>query len=534
MTFEENVKTIREGKAILGLEMGSTRVKAVLIGEDHTPLASGSSDWENKLENGIWTYSLEDVKKAVQESYQTLKENVIDLFGVKIGRIAAMGFSGMMHGYLPFDGDGRQLAPFRTWRNTMTEREAAELSELFGFNVPQRWSVSHLYQAVRAGEEHTKRIARLTTLAGYLHWILTGEFVLGVGEASGMFPVNEKTGDYDERMIALFDEKIRAYGMPWRVRDILPRVLPAGAPAGRITPAGALFLDPYGDLEDGSFVCPPEGDAGTGVAAADSVPPRTGNVSAGTSIFSMVVLEKPLKSYYPEIDVVATPAGKPVAMVHCNNCTSDINAWADLFAEFSATVGKKVTRGEALDSFFYTAAEAEEDAGGVVAYPFFSGEHILGLEEGRPMLLRSADARFTYRNLARASLYSAMATLKIGMDILSEKENVEIDSLFGHGGFFKAKGVGQKLMASALSTPVTVMETAGEGGPWGMALLAAYAYRKAEGESLESYLRDRVFAGSKAETAAPDEKTGAGFARYLASFRAALPAEKKAVELLKG
>ena len=534
MTFEENKRFIAEGKAILGLEMGSTRVKAVLIGEDHSPLASGSSDWENRLENGIWTYSLEDVKKAVQESYRTLKENVIDLFGVKIGRIAAMGFSGMMHGYLPFDRDGNQLAPFRTWRNTMTEKEAFELSELFGFNVPQRWSVSHLYQAVSAGEEHAKSIAYLTTLAGYLHWTLTGEFVLGVGEASGMFPVDEATGDYDERMIGLFDEKIRDHGMPWHIHDILPRVLPAGAPAGRITPAGALFLDPDGDLEDGSFVCPPEGDAGTGMAATNSVTPRTGNVSAGTSIFSMVVLEKPLKGYYPEIDVVATPAGKPVAMVHCNNCTSDINAWADLFAEFAATVGKKVTRGEALDSLFYAALEAEEDAGGVVAYPFFSGEHIIGLEEGRPMLLRSADARFSYRNLARASLYSAMATLKIGMDILSEKENVEIDSLLGHGGFFKAKGVGQNLMASALSTPVTVMETAGEGGPWGMALLAVYACRKAEGETLESYLQDRVFAGAMAETAAPDEKTGAGFAAYLASFRQALPAEKKAVELLKG
>ena len=534
MTFEEHRKTIEEGKAILGLEMGSTRVKAVLIGEDHTPLASGSSDWENRLENGLWTYSLEDVKKAVQESYRNLKENVIDLYGVKIGRIASMGFSGMMHGYLPFDRDGNQLAAFRTWRNTVTETEARELSELFGFNVPQRWSISHLYKAVRTGEEHVKKIAYLTTLAGYLHWVLTGEFVLGVGEASGMFPVDEATGDYDEGMIALFEEKIASFGMPWRLRDILPRVLPAGAPAGRITPAGALYLDPYGDLEDGSLVCPPEGDAGTGMAATNSVTPRTGNVSAGTSIFSMVVLDKPMKGYYPEIDVVATPAGKPVAMVHCNNCTSDINAWAGLFIEFAATLGKKVTLGEALDSLFFAALESEEDAGGVVAYPFFSGEHILGLEEGRPMLLRQADARFTYPNFARAALYSAMATLKIGMDILSEKENVAIESLLGHGGFFKAKGVGQKLMASALSTPVTVMETAGEGGPWGMALLSAYALKKAGGESLEEYLANRVFAGAKAETVLPDEKTGEGFRRYLEAFRAALPAEKKAVELLKG
>ncbi|MBO4406889.1 MAG: ATPase [Clostridia bacterium] len=534
MTFEENRRTILEGKAILGLELGSTRVKAVLIGEDHAPLAGGGADWENRLENGIWTYSLEDVKRAVQESFRSLKENVYDVYGLKLNRIAAMGFSGMMHGYLPFDGEGNQLSPFRTWRNTITEKEAAELSELFGFNVPQRWSVSHLYQAVRTGEEHAKKIRRLTTVAGYLHWVLTGEFVLGVGEASGMFPIDEKTGDYDQRMVDLFEEKIRAYGMPWRLRDILPRVLPAGAPAGRITPKGALYLDPYGDLEDGSFVCPPEGDAGTGMAATNSVTPRTGNVSAGTSIFSMVVLEKPLAGFYPEIDVVATPAGKPVAMAHRNNCTSDINAWAALFMEVSEALGKKITRGEALDAFFRAALDGEEDAGGVIAYPFFSGEHILGLEAGRPMLLRGENARFTFGNLARASLYSAMATLKIGMDILSEKEAVAVDSLLGHGGFFKAKGVGQKLMASALKTPVTVMETAGEGGPWGMALLAAYAVKKAEGESLESYLRDRVFAGAKSETVAPDGETAAGFDRYLASFRAALPAEKKAVELLEG
>lgn len=525
--------TIESGEAILGLELGSTRIKAVLIGKDHTPIAGGSSDWENRLENGIWTYSLDEVWAGVRAAYADLKKDVAEKYGVKLTKLAGMGISGMMHGYLPFDKDGNQLAAFRTWRNTITEESAAALSGLFGFNIPQRWSIAHLYQAILNGEEHVPSIAYLTTVAGYVHWKLTGKFVLGAGEASGMFPLDGDQCAYNASYVEKFNDLIAPKGFGWSLLDILPAVLPAGGDAGVLTDEGASLLDPEGDLLSGIPFAPPEGDAGTGMAATNSVTKFTGNVSAGTSIFSMVVLDGALKGYYPEIDVAATPAGKPVAMVHCNNCTSDLNAWASLFMEFAASVGHPVSFGEAISAMFFEAMKADEDCGGVLAYNFFSGEHIVGLEEGRPMLLRGENANFSFANFARAGLYSAMATLRIGMDILSEKEAVRIDSLLGHGGFFKSGDVGQKLMASALKSPISVMATAGEGGPWGMALLAAYRV-KGNGMTLEDYLGKIVFGEAEAKTIAPEEKTAAGFDRYLARYKASLPAEKAAIDTLRG
>ena len=529
MTIETIKKQIEEGRAALGIELGSTRIKAVLIGEDHAPIASGSFDWENRLENGVWTYSLSDAWKGVQECYRRLSEKVEALCGAKLRRLSAIGFSAMMHGFLPFNETGELLTPFRTWRNTITEPAAKQLTELFHFNIPQRWSIAHLWQAIVNGEEYTSRISFFTTLAGYIHWQLTGEKVLGAGEASGMFPLG-RTGDYDEEMIEKFDALSAEKGFPKKLREILPRVLSAGEKAGVLTKEGALLLDPSGTLEAGIPLCPPEGDAGTGMAATNSVAPRTGNVSAGTSIFSMVVLERPLKGVYPEIDMVTTPDGHPVAMVHCNNCTSDINAWAELLIGFAKSLGVSCTMPQALDAIFYSAKEAAADCGGVVSIGYLSGEPVTGFDEGRPLVLRKPDAALSFSAFSRSLLSSAVAALAIGMKILTEKEKVAIDTLYGHGGFFKAENVGQQLLASALNTPVSVMETAGEGGPWGMALLAAYSVRKEEGESLSHYLSEKVFAGNKGKTLAPVPEETAGFEKYIELCRAALPAEKAAVE----
>ena len=521
---------IRDGNAALGLELGSTRIKAVLIGPDFSPLASGSHTWENRLEDGVWTYHLDDVWAGVQDSYRKLKQEVREKYGVTLSRLSALGVSAMMHGYLPFDRDGRQLAPFRTWRNTTTEQAAKELTALFRFNIPQRWSVAHLWQAALNGEGHVKDIACLTTLAGYVHWSLTGKKVLGVGEASGMFPIDSGTGDYDAGMLEKFDRLAADKGYPWKLREILPEVLPAGADAGRLTEKGAKLLDPEGDLAPGIPLCPPEGDAGTGMAATNAVGPRTGNVSAGTSIFSMVVLEKPLSKVYPEIDLVTTPDGRPVAMVHCNNCTSDIDAWAGMLQGFAQAMGFACTLPQVLDALFYGAMEGAPDCGGNVNIGYFSGEPVTGLPEGRPLFVRRPDAAFTFQNFARAQLSAAVATLKAGMDILAG-ESVRIDALSGHGGFFKAKGPGQKLLAAALHTPVTVMETAGEGGPWGMALLAGYRAWKEPGESLEQFLQDKVFAGTAGSRVEPDPRDAEGFERYMKGFKAALEAEKAALKL---
>lgn len=533
MERNETAALIRGGEAVFGLELGSTRIKAVLIGPHGEVLASGSYDWENRLEQGVWTYHMDDVWHGIQESYKNLAASVEEKYGEKITHLKALGFSAMMHGYLAFDREGELLVPFRTWRNTMTEEAAADLTSRFGFNIPQRWSIAHLHQAILNNEPHVKDIAFITTLAGYVHWKLTGEKVLGIGDASGMFPIDSEHNVYDSGMMDTFDILHKEHNLPWRLRDILPQIRLAGEDAGELTDAGALLLDPTGTLKPGAPLCPPEGDAGTGMTATNSVRVRTGNISAGTSVFAMIVLEKALSKVHTEIDMVTTPTGKPVAMVHCNNCTSDINAWAGLFKSFAELIGAKCSMPQALDTMFFEALKGDADCGGLVSCNYFSGEPITGMEEGRPLFMRLPDSTFTFQNFARTQLYSAMATLKIGMDILIEKEHAEVDSLLGHGGFFKAKGVGQKLMAGALHTPVSVMETAGEGGPWGMALLASYLVNAEDGETLEDYLDKNIFAEAKSETAEPDEADMQGFEKFLERYKATLPVEKSAVETLK-
>ena len=525
-------QAIPAGRTALGLELGSTRIKAVLIGPDHTVLASGAHDWENRLEAGYWTYHLDDVWAGVQDAYAKLAADCAVKYSAPLTQVGALGVSAMMHGYLPFDKEGRQLTAFRTWRNTTTGEAAEKLTKQFGFNIPQRWSIAHLYQAVLDGEEHVQDIAFLTTLAGYVHWRLTGEKVLGVGEASGMFPIDSADCKYDAGMMRQFDDLLSARGLPYRLADILPRVLPAGADAGRLTEQGARLLDPTGALRAGAPLCPPEGDAGTGMVATGSVAPRTGNVSAGTSVFAMAVLEKPLSAVYPEIDLVTTPAGAPVAMVHCNTCTSDLDAWVKLLGEMATAAGAQLTKPELYDLLYFKALEGDADCGGLVSFNYYSGEPVTGLSGGRPLLVRQPGARLTLANFMRAQLYAAMATLKLGMDILLGKEHVRLEKLYGHGGLFKTKGVGQRLLAGALDVPVAVMKTAGEGGPWGMALLAAYRVNKSEGESLEQYLRNRVFAQATGDCVQPCETDRAGFEAFLARYKACLPVEQAAVEAL--
>lgn len=523
---------IETGKTVLGVEFGSTRIKAVLIGEDHTPIASGGYDWENRYDNGIWTYNLADVWTGLQESYRELKDEVREKYGVSLGTIGAIGFSGMMHGYLAFDEDGDLLVPFRTWRNTITGQASQELMGLFQFNIPQRWSIAHLYQAILNKEPHVAAISHLTTLAGYVHWKLTGEKVLGIGEASGMFPIDSKTNGYDEHMIELFNERLDAEIISWKLQDILPEVLVAGDAAGVLSEEGARLLDPSGDLQAGIALCPPEGDAGTGMVATNSVAERTANVSAGTSVFAMVVLEEALSRVYPEIDMVTTPAGKPVAMVHSNNCTSDINAWVGLFQEFTAALGVEVSQSELFPMLYRKALEGDADGGNLLAYNYLSGEHITHLEEGRPLFVRTPDSRFTLANFMRVHLFSSLGALKIGLDILFEREHVALDQVLGHGGFFKTPEVGQKIMAAAVNVPVSVMETAGEGGAWGIALLAAYMLRKEESEPLESYLSDKVFAGAASVTLAPDPKDVEGFVTFMERYKKGLVIERTAVDAL--
>ena len=511
---------------VLGIELGSTRIKAVLIDEKHIPVAAGSYEWENQLVDGIWTYSMDAVHSGLQSCFAALRADVKAKFGLELQTVGAIGVSAMMHGYLPFDKEGRQLAEFRTWRNTITGEAAEKLTKLFGFNIPQRWSIAHLYQAILNGEEHVKDIAYLTTLAGYIHWRLTGEKLMGVGEASGMFPIDSAALDYDQEMVEKFDELT---GL--KLREILPKVVPAGAKAGTLTESGASFLDPSGTLLPGIPVAPCEGDAGTGMAATNSVRVRTGNVSAGTSDFAMIVTDKPL-GVHREIDMVTTPAGAPVAMVHCNNCTSDINAWVGLFSEFTETIGAHVDRGRLFTLLFKKALEGDADCGGLLSYNYFSGEGVTDLDEGRPVFARMQNAKFDLANFMRAHLLSALATLKIGLDILTQTEQVQIDKLYGHGGFFKTPGVGQRLLSAAVNAPVSVMETAGEGGPYGMALLAAYMLWKREGESLEDYLDQRVFAGASASTVQATPEDIAGFSTFLERYRKALPMERLATELM--
>ena len=510
-----------DNRFILGVEFGSTRIKAVAIDGAHKPVFSGDYTWKSTYENGVWTYDLAEV-------WQGLK---VALKGVENREsIAAMGISGMMHGYLAFDKDWNLLVPFRTWQNTITGPAAAELTALFGFNVPQRWSISHLYQAILNGEEHISRIAHITTLAGYVHYMLTGVNAIGIGEASGMFPIDSETNGYDAEMLKKFDHLVSEKGLPWKnLTDILPVVLLAGEDAGCLTENGAALLD--GLLAKGIPFAPAEGDAGTGMTATNAVAPRTGNVSAGTSIFSMVVLERPLKKVYEEIDLVTTPTGKAVAMVHCNNCTNDSNAWVGMLKEATCLLGATPSTGEVYTKLYEKALNGDPDCGGVLVCNYMAGEGVTHLDEGRPMVVRRPDSKFTLANFFRAMLYATMSTLKIGMDILAE-ENVAIDRLTGHGGLFKTPVVGQKFMAAACNAPVTCMETAGEGGPYGMALLAAYKANKAEGESLESYLNKHVFADAKGTTLTPECSDVDGFNTYITQYKQLLEVERKAVEVI--
>jgi sugar (pentulose or hexulose) kinase len=526
-------KIIESGKTALGIEFGSTRIKAVLIGENQAPIASGSYEWENRYENGLWTYHLEDIWTGLQESFKKLSNEVLERYKTPLKTIGAIGFSAMMHGYMVFDRDGNLLVPFRTWRNTITGQAAESLTDLFQFSIPQRWSIAHLYQAILNKETHVRDIHFQTTLAGYIHWKLTGQKVLGIGEASGMFPIDSKTNDYDEQMLKLFNERLIAENISWKLQDILPRVLMAGDAAGALSAEGARLLDPPGQLQAGITLCPPEGDAGTGMVATNSVAERTGNVSAGTSVFAMIVLEKALSKVYTEIDMVTTPTGKPVAMVHCNNCTSDLNAWVELFQEFTHLADMDISQSRLFEMLYQEALTGDADCGGLLAYNYFSGEHITHLEQGRPLFVRTPESRFTLSNFMRVHLFSALGALKIGMDILFVNEQVKIDQILGHGGFFKTKQVGQKIMAAAMNVPVSVMETAGEGGAWGIALLASYVLHRSANEPLEAYLAKKVFAREKGTTITPDPADVAGFTAFMARYKQGLVIERAAVDGLK-
>ncbi len=525
MTAKE---TIIAGKAILGIEFGSTRIKAVLIDQDNKPIAQGSHEWENQLVDGLWTYSIDRIWYGLQDCYADLRKNVNAEYDCEIETLAAIGISAMMHGYMAFGKDEKILVPFRTWRNTNTGAAAAELSELFNYNIPLRWSISHLYQCILNGDEHVKEITYLTTLAGYIHWRLTGKKVLGVGDASGMIPVDPATKTYDADMVSKFNALIAPKGYDWKLEDILPESLSAGEDAGCLTEHGAERLDISGHLKPGCPICPPEGDAGTGMVATNAVKQRTGNVSAGTSSFSMIVLEKPLSKPYEPIDMVTTPDGSLVAMVHCNNCTSDINAWVGLFKEYQQLLGVPVDMNELYGKLFNAALTGDADCGGVMAYNYISGEPITGMQEGRPMVVRSANDKFNLANLMRAHLYGAIAVLKIGNDILLNEEKIKIDRITGHGGYFKTAGVGQRMLAAALNSPISVMETAGEGGAWGIALLASYLVNKGS-RNLADWLEDVVFAGNTGVEIAPTADDVEGFNKYIENYKACLPIEAAAV-----
>ena len=522
---------IMDGRTALGIELGSTRIKAVLVNDRNEIIAQGDHSWENQLVDGIWTYSLKAIWGGLQDAYAQLAANVNRQYGTDLTTLGAMGFSAMMHGYMAFNDKDELLVPFRTWRNTMTEEASLKLTEAFGFHIPQRWSIAHLYQAILKGEEHVKDVAFFTTLAGYIHWQLTGEKVLGVGEASGMLPIDSNTKQFDTKMIETFDAMVADKGFPWKLAEILPGVKVAGEHAGVLTAEGAKKLDPTGTLQPGVPLCPPEGDAGTGMTATNSVRVRTGNVSAGTSVFSMIVTEKPLSKAYEEIDMVTTPTGEPVAMVHCNNCTSDLNAWVDLFKETLDLFGADVSMNDLYGKLYNKALEGDADCGGLLAYNYFSGEHVTGFEEGRPLFVRKPDAAFTLSNFMRTHLYTSLGALKTGMDILLKEEKVAIDRITGHGGLFKTKGVGQSILAAACNTPIAVMETAGEGGAWGMAILANYMI-SGEKLPLDVYLEQEVFADAACEIEEPKEKMVAGFEAFMENYKAGLAVERAAVDHL--
>ena len=522
---------ITAGKCCIGIEFGSTRIKAVLTDETNTPLASGVHDWQNTLLDGVWTYPLEEVKSGLQDCFADLTENVMSEYGVKLTSAAAIGISAMMHGYLVFDKAGEQLVPFRTWRNTMTEEAAAKLTEEFSFNIPQRWSIAHLYQAVLNNEEHIDKIDFLTTLAGYVHFLLTGEKVIGIGDASGIFPIDPDGRCYDERMIRRFDELTGGTRFSAKLADILPKITAAGECAGKLTEEGARLLDPTGSFRAGVPFCPPEGDAQTGMAATNSIAVRTGNVSAGTSIFSMIVLEKNLKAVHREIDIVTTPCGDPVAMVHCNNCTTDLDAWVKMFGGLLGAAGTELPKGRLYDLVYSLAAKGAPDCGGIVSYNYYAGEQITELDSGKPLMFRSPDSSFTVENLARSLVYSCVATLKLGMDILTEEEQVSLEKIYAHGGLFKTPVPSQNILAAALGADITLMQSAGEGGAWGIALLAAYTAREDRTLTLQGFLDSKVFGGMKGSTVSPAPEDVEGIRSYMKLYKAGVAAEKAAAEV---
>ena len=527
MTAKE---TIQQGKAILGIEFGSTRIKAVLIDGENKPIAQGSHEWENQLVDGLWTYSTEAIWYGLQDCYADLRKNVLAEYDIEIEELAAIGISAMMHGYMAFNEQQNILVPFRTWRNTNTAKAAAELSELFVYNIPLRWSISHIYQAILDNEEHVADIDFLTTLAGYIHWQLTGNKVLGIGDASGMLPIDPETHNYSAAMVEKFNKLIAPKGFNWTLLDILPEVLNAGENAGFLTAEGAKKLDISGHLKPGIPLCPPEGDAGTGMVATNAVKQRTGNVSAGTSSFSMIVLEKDLSKPYEMIDMVTTPDGSLVAMVHCNNCTSDLNAWVNLFKEYQQLLGIPVDMNEVFGKLYNNALTGDADCGGLIAYNYISGEPVTGLSEGRPMFVRSANDKFNLANFMRANLYASVGVLKIGNDILFNEEHVKVDRITGHGGLFKTKGVGQRVLAAAINSPISVMETAGEGGAWGIALLASYLINNSNGSTLADWLESNVFAGNTGVEIAPTAEDVAGFNKWIENYKRGLAIEQAAVD----
>lgn len=527
-------KTIIEsGKAILGIEFGSTRIKAVLIDSDNKPIAQGSHTWENQLVDGLWTYSIDAIWHGLQDCYADLRANVKAEYNIEIQRLAAIGISAMMHGYLAFDKNEQILVPFRTWRNTNTGKAAAQLSELFVYNIPLRWSISHLYQCILNDDKHVHEIDFLTTLAGYIHWQLTGEKVLGIGDASGMLPINPTTKNYSAEMVSKFDTLVAPKNYPWRLLDILPKVLLSGENAGTLTNEGAKRIDPSGNLQAGIPLCPPEGDAGTGMVATNAVKQRTGNVSAGTSSFSMIVLEKDLSKPYEMIDMVTTPDGSLVAMVHCNNCTSDLNAWVNLFKEYQQLLGIPVDMNTIYEKLYNHALTGDADCGGLISYNYISGEPVTGLAEGRPIFVRSANDNFNLANFMRAHLHAAVGVLKIGNDILFKEEKIKVDCITGHGGLFKTKGVGQSILAAALDSPISVMETAGEGGAWGIALLASYLVNNESKQTLADFLDSKVFGGNEGVEIAPKKEDVDGFNTYINNYKAVLPTEEAAVNTKK-
>ena len=530
MGAAEAKAAIIANKTALGIEFGSTRIKAVLVDDKNQPIASGAHEWENRYENGVWTYSLDDIWTGIQDCYQDMAKDVKAKYDIELESVGAFGVSAMMHGYMPFNKEGELLVPFRTWRNNITGEASEKLMELFNYNIPQRWSIAHLYQAILNGEEHVKDIDYITTLEAYVRWKLTGKRVLGIGDATGMFPIDTTKADYNQEMVDKFDELVAPYGFSWKLRDIMPKALVAGEDAGVLTEEGAKLLDVTGKLKAGIPMCPPEGDAGTGMVATNSVAVRTGNVSAGTSVFAMIVLEKELSRPYKEIDMVTTPSGHLVAMAHSNNCTSDLNAWVNVFKEFAEAMGMEVDMNKLFGTLYNKALEGDPDCGGLLSYCYFSGEHMTGFEEGRPLFVRSPESKFNLANFMRTNLYTCLGAMRVGLNLLFEKENVKVDRLLGHGGLFKTKGVGQQILADAVNAPVSVMATAGEGGAWGIALLASYLVNKEEGETLESFLDNKVFADQESSTLDPKPEGVAGFNAFMDSYMKGLSIERAAVE----